>query len=156
MKVLLSAFAVLFGLSSYAGPEDHLPYQTCYSLSEGFTAAYAADVPPQVCLETLAINRSDKSVSVFSYVQPKLFSGLQVTQLVQQKEDRYAFAAQSVLSRKWDSACGAGAVETLKVSGFTDALGEANLQALTIVIERVKVADTCHPQPQVQTFTYVK
>jgi hypothetical protein len=153
-------FAVLamtmMSFQVFAGPEEHKEAQTCYALSTEQALQASAEVPLEVCLETLNINVAsrDNEISVYSYFQPRLFQGLKVSELIRKNEDQYSFKSTNVLLDRWESACGEGHVVELNINGLTDFLGNGDVTKLEVSVTETTLHDVCHSHPQTTTFTY--
>ncbi len=154
MKSVGILVTALVSLNVFAGPEEHKEAQTCYALKAQEGVYVSAEVPLEICLETLEINPMTQQISAYSYFQPQLFANLTVTSLVRKNEDTYSFKASSLLLDRWESGCGEGHTVEMKISGETDFLGKGNPQALEVSVDEVTLNDVCHSHPQYEHFTY--
>ena len=156
MKLILSLFFVLSGLSAFAGPEDSISAQVCYQLQNAKNAP--KEIPQEVCLETLNIYPQYNTINIYSYFYPNLFKGMKLNSLIRNTEDSYKFKAENVLLEEWDFGCGEGNKITLFVDGKTDfnGNGQNELGQLDISIEQDFTNDTCHTRPQTTVYKYVK
>ncbi|MEQ1723550.1 MAG: hypothetical protein ABL930_10270 [Pseudobdellovibrio sp.] len=155
MKLILSLFVVLSGLTAFAGPEDHIAAQVCYQLQNAKNAP--KDIPQEVCLETLNVYPQDNTINIYSYFYPNLFKDMTLSSLIRNTEDTYKFKAESVLRNEWQSGCGDGNKITLFIDGQTDFNGDGQneLGNLKIRIEQDQTNDTCHSEPQTTVYKYV-
>lgn len=154
-SILATAALVLCTLQAYAGPEDHISAQTCYSLKSAAPAA----VPSRVCLEQISITdvySTSATLNIYSYFNQNLFNGMQLTYLARRNENGYTFRAANVLVDTYESGCGSAEKATLQISGPIDNDGLGYAEYVDVSVKYETLADTCHSHLQVQNFNYIK
>jgi hypothetical protein len=156
MKWIAILAVTMFSFHLSAGPEEHKAAQTCYVLDAEQAGEADAEIPLEICLETLNIDVTTHAndISVYSYFQPQLFQGLKVTSLIRQNEDQYTFKASNILLDRWESGCGEGQTVELTISGLTDFLGTGDVTRLEVSVTETTLHDVCHSHPQTTKFIY--
>lgn len=153
MKLFLPLLMIFSTNALMAGPEDHISAQVCYRLDD--TKNTPANVPSEICLESLQVDPIASTIYVYSYFYPSLYKELKVDSLIRQNEDFYSFKSSNVLHNEWQSGCGSGERVELFISGAVDFNGEGDINKLNIRVEQQTTNDTCHSHPQKTVFKYV-
>ncbi|WP_413612573.1 hypothetical protein [Bdellovibrio sp. HCB-110] len=155
-SILATAVIVLCSFQAFAGPEEHIAVQTCYSLK---SAPAAATIPQRICLEEISIIKFDTytpALNIYSYFDPRYFEGMKLTYLARHNEDSFSFKAANVLTDVYESGCGSAEKVTLQINGRVDNDGLGNPEYVDISVKYETLNGTCHSKPQVQTFDYIK
>lgn len=155
-SILATAALVLCSFNAFAGPEDHISAQTCYSLK---SAPAVAAIPQRVCVEQISINNIDTdeaTLNIYSYFNQKYFENMKLSYLARHNENGFSFKAASVLAESYEFGCGSAEKATLQIAGRADNDGLADAGYIEVSAKYETLADTCHSRPQVQTFEYIK
>ncbi len=130
MKVLIALSVLALSIAAHAGPEEHKQAQTCYYVVAEEGSELNDGVPSEICLETLNVDTSAETISVYSYFNADLFKNLKLTSVTRKNEDTYGFKAVSALED--------GLNETkLFVNGQVNNYGESDVTYLDIKVEQV-------------------
>ena len=130
MKALIALSVLALSFAAQAGPEEHKQSQTCYYVVAEESSELNDGVPTEVCLETLNVDTSTESISVYSYFNSDLFKNLKLTSLTRKNEDAYSFKSVSALKD--------GLNETkLFINGQVNNYGESDVTYLDIKVEQV-------------------
>jgi hypothetical protein len=164
MKAILMISVLLSGAVSFAGPEDHIQDQVCYSIDNKDQAKAISEVPLQLCFEKLTVfladpvNRTQDSIEVYSYFNyyQTHLQNLKLTSLIRQTEDSYAYQAESVLVDRAESHCEDGVKVTLQLEGEVDFTGYGNIGEQRVTLIQETKADVCHSTAQTEVFHYVR
>ena len=155
-SILATAAFFLCSFNAFAGPEDHISAQTCYSLK---SAPVVAAIPQRVCIEQISINNIDTdeaTLTIYSYFNQKYFENMKLTYLARHNENGFSFKAANVLAESYEFGCGSAEKATLEIAGRVDNDGLTEPQYLEVSATYETLADTCHSRPQIQTFEYIK
>jgi len=155
MKIIGSLLVLLLSLDVFAGPEEHKSAQSCYILQAQPGAYIPPAMPSTVCLENLLIDPRTQAITVESYFQPSLFESMKVTKFSRTDADIYSFEASGILSEYWNSGCSDGELVRLTLKGQVDSLGIGSPSQLQVSVDVESTRDTCHSEPQSETFVYL-
>ncbi len=154
MKLALSILTLVFSMTAFAGPEDHLQNQTCYVADVKAGEVLPASVPAEICLEDVVVNAEANSISIFSYFQPEIWEDLGLIIAYKRSQTEFKFLASKVLSENSDTSCGNAEVVELFVIGLTDAKGKGNPAAVEISVTHRVTRDSCHSDGQTIFYPY--
>lgn len=139
MKKLLLSVVVLASLNSFAGPEDHVMAQKCYSLKDTTQVQHlTVYVPTQICLEELTIDDSKNTITIYSYFMADLFKNLKLDYFARKNEDFYRFRSSSRLADQAQVATNQDVTVDLNISGLVDNYGSTDLGDLEITVQQKK------------------
>lgn len=139
MKKLLLSVAVLTSLNSFAGPEEHISNQTCFSLKNSAQAALASKyVPTQICLEEVTIDSSKETIQIYSYFMSDLFKNLKLDYFARKNEDYFRFRSSSRLVDQAQVATNQDVTIDLNISGIVDNYGSSDVRYLDVSVTQVK------------------
>lgn len=139
MKKLLLSVVVLASLNSFAGPEEHIANQTCYTLKDVSQVALATSyVPTQICLEEVTVNSDTNTISVYSYFMSDLFKNLKLNYFARKNEDGFRFRASSNLATEAEVSAVETVTSDLLISGITDNYLSADVRFLDIQVKQTK------------------
>ena len=137
MKKLLISVVVLASLNSFAGPEEHISAQTCYSLKNVAQAALASKyVPTQICLEEVTIDSSNETIKIYSYFMSDLFKDLKLDYFARKNEDYFRFRSSNRLADQAQVATNQDVTVDLNISGLVDNYGYSDLRDLEITVKQ--------------------
>ena len=154
-SILTTAALVLLSLNVFAGPEEHIAAQTCYSLKSPAPTV----IPQRVCLEEITITEphtDTATINIYSYFNQNYFNNMKLTYLARHNEDSYAFRAANILLENYESGCGSAEKATLQVNGRVDVYGVGQPEYVDIAVKYETLVDTCHSKTQVRTYEYIK
>ncbi len=154
MKLALGFVALIFSITSFAGPEEHFQNQSCYVADVKEGSILPVGVLAEICLEDVIVNAETNSISIFSYFQPEVWEDLGLLTLVKRSDVEYKFLASKVLSENSDTACGKAEVVELYVSGLTDIKGNGNPAAVEISVTHRVTQDSCHLEGETTLYQY--
>lgn len=164
MKMLLMLSVLLTGVVSFAGPEEHIQAQVCYTIAAADQARAHSELPLELCFEKLNVHLSEpiyeteETIEVYSYFSQysKYLNTLKLTSLIRSTEDEYSYKAESVLVNRSESHCDDGVKITLQMDGRVDIAGYGDISAQNVTLTQVTQADTCHSKYETNVFKYVR
>ena len=166
MKVLIALSVLLTGIISFAGPEDHILNQSCYTIATEDQGKAHAELPLELCFEKIQLhlidlnsNLKNDSIEIYSYFSQysNYLNTVKLTDYIRTTEDEYSYKASSVLVDRSETHCEDGVKITLDIAGRVsaiDGLGDPSSQNITLT--QVTQADTCHSNYEKQVFKYVR
>ena len=164
MFLLLSVLSsvLLTGSISFAGPEDHIQAQACYTIDAADQAKAHSELPLELCFETLSLYAADhhshteNTIVVYSYFShyQQYLSNLKLTSMTRVTE--YSYAAESVLVDREESHCEDSVKIILNMDGRTDFMGYGDVGAQNLTLTQIVKADTCHSNFEKNVFKYVR
>lgn len=136
MKALITLMTLVFSLTAVAGPEEHMQAQTCYYLIAEESSPINNDIPTQICLESLTVDTSAETISIYSYFYSDLYKNLKLNYIARKNEDSFSFRASNLVR---NDIVGTEVQKiTLFISGRVDNQGEVDdLEYLTISLEQI-------------------
>jgi hypothetical protein len=130
MKALIALSVLVLSITAHAGPEEHKQDQTCYYIVAEESSQLNDGIPTEICLETLNVDTSAETISVYSYFDANLFKNLKLTSVTRKNEDAYSFKSVSAIED--------GLNQTkLFVNGQVNNYGESDVTYLEIKVEQV-------------------
>ena len=164
MKTLLLISVLLTGAVSFAGPEDHIQAQVCYTIAAEDQARAANELPLELCFETVAvhladpINKTEDTFEVYSYFSAYsvYLKTLKLTSLIRVTEDAYSYNAESVLVDRDGKHCEDSLKITLQMDGQVDFMGQGDIGAQNVTLTQISKVDTCHSNYEKNVFKYVR
>ncbi len=158
MKTLILASLLMTSSICFAGPEDHIQAQTCYSLVDQDLSKVSDLAPKELCFEELSINTNENKLYVYSYFNhyQKFLNDLKITSLIRQTEDAYSYKAEKVLFEQTERHCEDGLKLVLKLEGNVDFAGYGDIGSQNLSLVQETKADVCHSKAEVTVFKYVR
>lgn len=166
MKSVILLSFLLAGALSFAGPEDHIQAQVCYTISAEDYPKAASELPVELCFEKVQLhltvfnnNLKQDSIEIYSYFShySNYLNTVQLKDYVRVTEDEYSFKASSVLVDREESHCEDSVKITLDFEGRASAInGEAELGTQTLTLTQVTKADVCHSNYAKNVFKYIR
>jgi hypothetical protein len=130
MKILIALSVLILSIAAHAGPEEHKQAQTCYYVVAEESSQLNDGVPTEICLETLNVDTSAETISVYSYFNANLFKNLKLTSVTRKNEDAFSFKSVSAIEDGFNQT-------KLFVSGKVNNNGEADVNYLDIKVEQI-------------------
>lgn len=166
MKSVILLSVLLAGAVSFAGPEDHIQAQVCYSIASEDYPKAAPELPLELCFEKVQLhltvlnnNLKQDSIELYSYFSyySNYLNTVKLTDYVRVNEDEYTFKASSVLVDREERHCEDAVKITFDVEGRASAInGEAELGTQTLTLTQITKADVCHSNYVKNVFKYVR
>lgn len=166
MKAIILLSVLLTGTFSFAGPEDHIQNQACYTIKAEDYAKAHSELPLELCFETVQLhltslnnNLKQDSIEVYSYFShySQYLNTLKLTDYVRVTEDEFSYTASSVIVNREESHCEDSVKITLDLSGRVSAIdGAGDIGAQNITLTQLTKADVCHSSYDKQVFNYVR
>lgn len=166
MKAIIALCVLLNGAISFAGPEDHINDQTCYSITAADAAKAVSELPLEICFERIQLhltslnsNLKSDSIEIYSYFSQysNYLNTVKLTDYVRVTEDEYSYKASSVIVDREERHCEDGVKIVLNVEGRVsamDGMGDAGAQSITLT--QLTKADVCHSNYDKQVFKYFR
>lgn len=152
MKYFISLVVLFVSFVSFAGPEDHINNQSCYSLQK----LHAPEsIPQTVCVEEVSLDVATNSLTIYSYFQAPLYKSLKTTSVIRQTEDTYSFKAESLVYNVTGGGCEEAESVRLLFSGIADFNGYVDPTTLSVQVEHDYTVDSCHSRRQINTYNYL-
>jgi len=158
VKSLLLSAMLFSSAICFAGPEDHVQAQTCYSIKEQDLNSVSEFAPKEICFEELSINTNNDQIYVYSYFShfQKYLKELRLTSLIRQTEDSFSYEAENVFFEQKERHCEDGIKLTLKFKGNVDFMGQGNIEDQKLSLVQETKADVCHSRAEVSVFNYIR
>ncbi len=168
MKAVILLSILVSGLMttaiSFAGPEDHINDQVCYTIAEADYAKAVSELPVELCFEKLnvhladPVNKTEDSIEVYSYFNhyAVYLNTLKLTSLIRITEDAYSYKAESVIVDREESHCEDSVKITLQFDGQVDFTGYGDIGAQNVTLTQTTKDDVCHSNDEHHVFKYVR
>jgi hypothetical protein len=147
MKILIGLSILILSIAAHAGPEEHIQAQTCYYVVAEESSRLNDGVPTEICLETLDVDTSTETISVFSYFNANLFKNLKLTSVSRKNEDTYSFKSVSAIEDSLNQT-------KLFVNGQVNNYGESDVNFLEIKVEQIVKKINVESPNEINTYKY--
>jgi len=151
--------AILFSSAiCFAGPEDRIHVQACYSIQDRDLSNVSYFAPKEICFEELTVDTKASKIYVYSNSSnyQQYLNDLKLTSLIRQTEDVFSYRAESVIFEQAERHCEDGIKLILKFEGNVDFSGFGNIDSQNLTLVQEYKADVCHSRAEVSEFKYVR
>ena len=166
MKTVILLSMILASAVSFAGPDDHIQNQVCYTIAAENQAKAAAELPLELCFESVQLhltqlnsNLPADSIEVYSYFShySNYLKNLKLTSYIRETEDEFTFNSSAVLVDREEQHCEDSVKITLDFNGRASAInGVADLGTQELTLTQITKADVCHSNFEKNVFNYVR
>lgn len=164
MKAVILLSILLSGAISFAGPEDHINDQVCYSIATADSPKAHSELPTELCFEKVTViiapaqSEQKDVIEVYSYFShySQYLQNLKLTKFIRSTEDEYSYQAESVLVDRTEQHCEDAVKIVLHLEGKVDFLGIGDISAQNVALTQVTKADVCHSNFERHVFKYVR